>query len=112
LVRSGERPLSSYRDLLGVTERHADNDFAALQLQGIDFMLPADHLRSSSALRGRENPGRRGTGAAWRVLGVDPMLCKPAPKVPGQKFSNQDFPLGWRVMAADPDGTSGRWGCQ
>src|SRR5215472_6828695 len=43
LVRNVETSLKFYRDVLGAIVRYADNDFAALSLLGIDFMLHADH---------------------------------------------------------------------
>jgi hypothetical protein len=39
LVREVERSLPFYKTVLGVTVRYADQDFAALNLQGVDFML-------------------------------------------------------------------------
>jgi catechol 2,3-dioxygenase-like lactoylglutathione lyase family enzyme len=43
LVRSVETSLKFYREVLGATVRYSDNDFAALSLVGVDFMLHADH---------------------------------------------------------------------
>jgi catechol 2,3-dioxygenase-like lactoylglutathione lyase family enzyme len=43
LVRSVEKSLLFYREVLGVTVRYSDGDFAALSMLGTDFMLHADH---------------------------------------------------------------------
>ncbi len=44
LVRDVARAVPIYRDVLGATARYADEDFAALSLAGVEFMLQADHV--------------------------------------------------------------------
>lgn len=108
LVRNLERSLSFYRGVLGVTVRYADSDFAALQIQGIDFMLHADHSYDHHPLYGRlQATERRGTGAELRVLGVDPDAVEARARQAGVEILQpaKDFPHGWRdVMLVDPDG--------
>jgi catechol 2,3-dioxygenase-like lactoylglutathione lyase family enzyme len=108
LVRSIAGSLSFYRDVLGVTVRYADDDFAALQLQGLDFMLHADHAYDHHPLYGRlAGVERRGTGAELRVLGIDPDALEQRAKQAGAEILHRakDFPHGWREVAVvDPDG--------
>ena len=64
LVRSVEKSLPFYRDILGATVRYADGDFAALALLDVDFMLHADHTYDHHPLyerlraKGRAEPER------------------------------------------------------
>jgi catechol 2,3-dioxygenase-like lactoylglutathione lyase family enzyme len=89
LVRDVKRSVPFYRDVLGATVQYADEDFAALQIAGTDFMLHADHAYDHHPLHTRLGaPGPRGTGAEIRVM-----------------QTAADFPHGWRdVMLEDPDG--------
>ena len=43
LVRNVENSVKFYRDVIGALVRYSDNDFAALDLNGWEFMLHADH---------------------------------------------------------------------
>jgi uncharacterized glyoxalase superfamily protein PhnB len=108
LVRSVEKSLPFYRDILGATVRYADGDFAALALADIDFMLHADHTYDRHPLYQRlQDPGPRGTGAELRVLGIDPDALEARARTAGATILQpaQDFPHGWRdVMLADTDG--------
>jgi uncharacterized glyoxalase superfamily protein PhnB len=108
LVRNVVLSLTFYRAVLGVTVRFADDDFAALQIQGLDFMLHADHTYDHHPLQARlHGPGQRGTGAELRVLGVDPDLVEARARLVGAEILQpaRDFPHGWRdVMVVDPDG--------
>jgi uncharacterized glyoxalase superfamily protein PhnB len=108
LVRSVARSLSFYRDVLGAAVRYADDDFAALQILGLDFMLHADHSYDHHPLYERlQMPGPRGTGAELRLLGIDPDAVEERAKRAGVQILQpaKDFPHGWRdVMVVDPDG--------
>jgi uncharacterized glyoxalase superfamily protein PhnB len=108
LVRDVQKSLPFYRDVLAATVRYADNDFAALQLQGVDFMLHADHAYDHHPLFERlKAAGARGTGAELRVLGIDPDATERRAQANGARVLQPptDFPHGWRdVMLEDPDG--------
>ena len=108
LVREVERSVRFYRDVLGANIRYSDNDFAALSILGIDFMLHADHAYDhhplyASLVHGRE----RGVGAELRILGIDPDRVEARAKAAGAKIVQpaKDFPHGWRELTLlDPDG--------
>jgi hypothetical protein len=74
LVRAVERSLPFYKEILGATVRYADQDFAALNLQGVDFMLHSGHTYDHHPLFERlKCPGLRGTGAELRSWELIPM---------------------------------------
>ena len=108
LVRSVEKSLPFYRDILRATVRYVDGDFAALALLGIDFMLHADHTYDHHPLYERlQGAGPRGTGAELRVLGIDPDALEARARDAGVTIlrAAQDYPHGWReIMLVDPDG--------
>jgi uncharacterized glyoxalase superfamily protein PhnB len=108
LVRSVEKSLPFYGDILGATVRYADGDFAALALLDIDFMLHADHTYDHHPLYERlQGAGPRGTGAELRVLGIDPDALEARARAAGVTILRpaQDFPHGWReTTLVDPDG--------
>jgi uncharacterized glyoxalase superfamily protein PhnB len=108
LVRDVLRSLPFYRDVLHATVRHADADFAALTLQGTDFMLHSDHTYDHHPLYSRLKANLpRGTGAEIRVMGIDPDELESRAKAAGAKIIQPaaDFPHGWRdVILEDPDG--------
>jgi predicted enzyme related to lactoylglutathione lyase len=108
LVRDMAASVKFYRDVVGVTVRYADGDFAALELQGWDFMLHADHTYDHHPLYSRlSDQGLRGGGAELRFLGVDPDAIERRAREAGATIlqPTKDFPHGWRdVMLADPDG--------
>jgi uncharacterized glyoxalase superfamily protein PhnB len=108
LVRDVALAVPFYRDVLGATVRYADEDFAALNLDGMDFMLHADHAYDHHPLYRRlAETGPRGTGAELRVLGIDPDAVEARAKKHGAVIlqPTADFPHGWRdVMVVDPDG--------
>lgn len=108
LVRDVELSIPFYRDVLGATLHYSDQDFAALNLQGIEFMLHADHTYDHHPLYERlKADGLRGTGAEIRVMGIDPDATEKKAKASGMKIIQpaMDFPHGWRdVMLEDPDG--------
>jgi uncharacterized glyoxalase superfamily protein PhnB len=108
LVREVGRSVPFYKDVLGAAVRYADQDFAALNLQGVDFMLHSDHAYDHHPLFERlKAGGARGTGAELRVMGIDPDAVEKRAKAAGAKIIQpaMDFPHGWRdVMLEDPDG--------
>ena len=110
LVRHVQGSLPFYRDVLGATVRYADEDFAALNLAGAEFMLHADHSYDHHPLHkyiGAVAAGRRGLGAELRVMGCDPDALEARARAAGIKVLQpaKDFPHGWRdVMLEDPDG--------
>ena len=110
LVRDVQGSLPFYRDVLGATVRYADEDFAALNLAGAEFMLHADHSYDHHPLHkyiGEVAAGRRGLGAELRVMGVDPDAAEARAKAASAMIVQPaaDYPHGWRdVMLADPDG--------
>ena len=108
LVRDVQNALPFYRDVLLATVRYADNDFAALNLQGVDFMLHADHAYDHHPSFARlQAPGPRGTGAELRVMGIDPDAAQRRAQAAGANIVQPatDFPHGWRdVMLEDSDG--------
>lgn len=108
LVRDVMKSLPFYRDVLQATVRYADGDFAALELDGTNFMLHADHAYDHHPLCQRlKGAGPRGTGAELRVLGRDPDALEARAHAVGVKVlqPTKDFPHGWRdVVLEDPDG--------
>ncbi|MGB2666963.1 MAG: VOC family protein [Candidatus Acidiferrum sp.] len=108
LVRSVEKSLLFYREVLGVTVRYSDGDFAALSMLGTDFMLHADHAYDHHPLYALLQAAReRGVGAELRFLGVDPDELEQRAKRAGATIvqSTKDYPHGWReVTLLDPDG--------
>jgi catechol 2,3-dioxygenase-like lactoylglutathione lyase family enzyme len=109
IVASIERSLRFYREVLGADVHYADEDFAALRLTGLEFMLHADHAYDAHALYDRlpAPPGRRGAGAELRLLGIDPDEVQRNADAHGAEVVQPvgDRGHGWRdVMVADPDG--------
>jgi hypothetical protein len=61
------------RTVLGANTIHADEDFAAIELQGSVFMLHADHSYLDHEMAGVvAGADVRGTGIEIRVYGADP----------------------------------------
>lgn len=108
LVRDVQASLLFYRDVLGAAVRYVNVDFAALNLQGTDFMLHADHSYDHHPLHARlQEPGRRGTGAELRVMGIDPDELEKRARAADVTVLQPaaDFPHGWRdVILEDRDG--------
>jgi uncharacterized glyoxalase superfamily protein PhnB len=108
LVRDLSRSLSFYERVLGATVRYSDGDFAAMALNGVEFMLHADHTYDHHPLYRRlQVEGKRGTGAELRVMGIDPDMLQKRAEAAGAIILQPvaDFPHGWRdVILEDPDG--------
>src|SRR5262249_10202847 len=108
LVRDVQRSVPFYRDVLQARVHYYDEDFAALELQGTQFMLHADHAydRHPSATR-LHSLELRGSGVELRVMGIDPDAAEKRARAYNVKVIQpaKDFPHGWRdVMLEDPDG--------
>jgi uncharacterized glyoxalase superfamily protein PhnB len=108
LVRDLSTSLPFYERVLGATVRYSDSDFAAMVLNGVDFMLHADHTYTHHPLYARlQGQGKRGTGAEIRVMGIDPDSLQKRAEEAGAIILQPvaDFPHGWRdVILEDPDG--------
>ena len=69
IVRDVARSLPFYTQVLALTALYSDDDFAALEGQGVRLQLHADHTYErmpwASPLR---DPGKRGLGAEIRIL--------------------------------------------
>jgi len=108
LVKNVGASLQFYRDVLGVTVRYSDHDFAALEWTGIEFMLHADHAYDKHPLYARISQGQeRGNGVELRVLGVDPDALEERARAAGANILHPavDFPHGWReISLVDLDG--------
>jgi catechol 2,3-dioxygenase-like lactoylglutathione lyase family enzyme len=108
IVRDVTRSLPFYTQVLGLTELYADDDFAALEGQGVRLQLHADHTyeRMPWAARLRD-PGKRGLGAEIRILGIEPEAAERRAREAGFAVlvATRDWPHGWRdCVLEDPDG--------
>ncbi len=98
-----------YCEVLGARIVYADADFIALELNGLVFMVHADHAYDHhpwSARLGKERSGR-GLGAELRMMGMDPDAVEARARAQGAAVlqAAQDKPHGWRdVIVCDPDG--------
>lgn len=73
VVRDVAASMHFYRDVLGAEVRYQDPDFAALTLNGLEFMVHADHTYDAHSWHSNlENGTRRGFGVELRILGIDP----------------------------------------
>jgi predicted enzyme related to lactoylglutathione lyase len=108
LVRDLSRSLLFYEQVLGAKVRYGDSDFAAMLLNGVEFMLHADHTYDHHPLYARlKEEGKRGTGSELRVMGIDPDMLQKRAEAAGAVILQPvaDFPHGWRdVILEDPDG--------
>ena len=103
-----ENSIKFYRDVVGVTVRYSDNDFAALQLHGGDFMLHADHTYGHHPSYPRLlGSGPRDAGAEFGFLGVDPDAIEQRACSAGATIIQpaRGYPHGCgEIVVADPDG--------
>ena len=108
LVQDLARSLPFYKEVLGASVRYGDADFAAMTLNGLEFMLHSDHTYDHHPLFARlQRGGKRGDGAELRVMGIDPDKLQKRAEAAGATILQPvaDFPHGWRdVIVEDPDG--------
>ncbi len=108
LVRDLSKSLPFYEQVLKATVRYRDADFAAMEINGVEFMLHADHTYDHHPLSGRlQGDRKRGDGAELRLMGIDPDELQSRAQAAGASILQPaaDFPHGWRdVILEDPDG--------
>lgn len=108
VVRSVPRSLAFYREVFGVEVRYSDDDFAALRVGGIDFMLHADHTYDRHPWYPHlVGDARRGLGAEIRWFGTDPGVVEARARAAGAVIVQPatDKGHGWReTLVEDPDG--------
>jgi uncharacterized glyoxalase superfamily protein PhnB len=108
LVRDVGKSRRFYEEVLGAAAQYGDEDFAAMELNGVPFMLHADHTYDHHPLSTRlQGQGKRGDGAELRLMGIDPDELEKRAKSAGATILQPvaDFPHGWRdVILEDPDG--------
>jgi uncharacterized glyoxalase superfamily protein PhnB len=108
LVADIGRSVAFYSGVFGAAVRYSDPDFAALRLNGLDFMLHADHTYDGHPWQSRLFAGeRRGLGAELRLLGVDPDALEARAREAGAPvhMAATDKAHGWReAWIEDPDG--------
>ena len=77
LVSDVPRAVRFATEVLGATSFYDDEDFAAMKLNGGDFMFHADHTYRDNVLHGVvEGLTGRGAGVELRVYGLDPDDCE------------------------------------
>lgn len=108
IVSNLPRSLDFYRKVMGAAVVYSDADFAALNWNGLQFMLHEDHAYDQHAWHSKLKGGEaRGLGAELRMLHLDPDALEARAKENGATIlqSSQDMPHGWRdVVVSDPDG--------
>lgn len=108
LVTDVARSVRFATAVLGATRFYADADFAALRLNGGEFMLHADHTYHDNPLSGlvRGVEGR-GAGVELRIYGCDPDACEARARDLGYTVlaGSMDKPHGLReCVILDDDG--------
>jgi len=101
LVRDVPRAVKFAVDVLGATSFYDDEDFAAMKLNGGDFMLHADHTYKDNPLAGViSGVEARGSGVELRIYGCDPDVAERAARAGG-----------WTVLAGSIDKPHGLREC-
>lgn len=95
--------LPFYAEVLELKVLYSDPDFAALEgPDGWHLMLHADHtLDHSEAETARlQSPGKRGTGAEIRIMGIDPDAVEARAQKRGLTVNapTKTYPHGWREV--------------
>jgi catechol 2,3-dioxygenase-like lactoylglutathione lyase family enzyme len=110
LVRDIAASMPFYAEVLGLRVLYSDPDFAGLEGPGgWRMMLHADHTldHSPSETTRLQAPGKRGTGAEVRILGLDPDQVEARARVRGVTINvpTTTYPHGWReCRLEDPNG--------
>jgi catechol 2,3-dioxygenase-like lactoylglutathione lyase family enzyme len=108
LVTDVARAVRFATEVLGATSFYDDVDFAAMKLNGGDFMFHADHTYSDNPLSGLvKGSTGRGAGVELRVYGCDPDLAEAKARAGGWMVlaGSLDKPHGLRECAIlDDDG--------
>ena len=108
IVRDVVRSIPFYTNVLELRLLYSDEDFAALEHEGVRLQLHADHTYAQMPWAERlrdESP--RGLGAEIRILGVDPDAAERRARDGGFTVlvPVRDWPHGWRdCVLEDPDG--------
>lgn len=101
LVKDVTRAVKFATDVLGATAFYDNADFAAMKLNGADFMFHADHTYHSNPLSGVvKNADARGLGVELRVYGCDPDIAEQKARAGG-----------WTVLAGALDKPHGLREC-
>jgi uncharacterized glyoxalase superfamily protein PhnB len=101
LVKDVPRAVKFAVEVLGATSFYDDEDFAAMKLNGGDFMLHADHTYRDNALSGVVSGVEgRGAGVELRIYGCDPDVAERAARAGG-----------WTVLAGSIDKPHGLREC-
>ena len=108
IVRDVARSIPFYTGVLDLRLLYSDEDFAALEREGVRLQLHADHTyaRMPWATRLRDDP-KRGLGAEIRILGIEPDAAEKRARDAGfvVLVPVRDWPHGWRdCVLEDPDG--------
>ena len=101
IVKDVARAVKFAVEVLGATSFYDDVDFAAMKLNGGDFMFHADHTYQDNALSGVVvGVEGRGAGVELRVYGCDPDQAERAARAGG-----------WTVLAGAMDKPHGLREC-
>ena len=108
LVSDVARAVNFAVEVLGATSFYDDEDFAAMKLNGADFMFHADHTYKDNALSGVvAGAAARGAGVELRIYGCDPDAAEAKARASGHTVlaGAMDKPHGLReCMIIDDDG--------
>ena len=108
LVRNVDLSCRFYIDVFDAVIRYQDQDFAAVLLPGLEFMLHADHTFDNHLwTKPLATSQRRGLGIELRLLGLDPDKVEELARKRGDIIITpaEDKAHGWReTILQDPDG--------
>ena len=108
LVRDVPRAVTFAVEVLGATSFFDNDDFAALRLNGSDFMFHADHTYRDLPLSGVvKDVEARGAGVELRIYGGDPDVAEAKARALGHTVlaGSMDKPHGLReCMIMDEEG--------